>query len=446
MDIVIPEFCLVLLVGPSGCGKSTFARQHFQPSEVVSSDALRAAVSNDENNPVATRDAFEVLHLIVAKRLAAGHLTVVDATNLQAAARRPLLALARQYSAEPVAIVFDLPEDLCYQRNANRPERRLTIEAVHRQHEQLERAMAALPKEGFQPVYTLQTVQQVEQARVARQRLAVNKRDERGPFDIIGDVHGCGDELEELLAMLGYRYEEAQGPLARLYPRRYFHPVGRKAVFVGDLVDRGPRVADVFLLTYYMAQSGSGFCVLGNHDDKLLRKLRGHIVQVTHGLETTLRQIEAVPEEAREALIQAIIQFFSHLPSHFVFDRGRLVVAHAGIKKNMIGKEGGRVREFTLYGETTGETDEYGLPVRRDWAAHYHGRAIIAYGHTGVTRAEWVNNTIDIDTGVVYGGSLTALRYPELELVSVAAKRVYREPSHPLHEPGQGGSKLPGNP
>jgi protein phosphatase len=206
------------------------------------------------------------------------------------------------------------------------------------------------------------------------------------------------------------------------------HPAGRKAVFLGDLVDRGPRIPDVLKLVMDMVESGSAICVPGNHDVKLLRKLRGKNVQITHGLAESLSQLEAEPPEFREK----VAGFLDSLISHYVFDDGKLVVAHAGMKESMQGRGSGKVREFALYGETTGETDEFGLPVRYPWADDYRGRAMVVYGHTPVPEPQWLNRTINIDTGCVFGGQLTALRYPERELVSVPAARVYCEPSKPF--------------
>src|SRR5690348_2499917 len=134
MKITVPELSLVLLIGASGSGKSTFAANHFLSTEVLSSDYCRGLVSDDENDQAATKDAFEVLHFIAAKRLAAGRLTVVDATNVQPEARQPLVALARQYHLLPVAIVFNLPERLCEQRNRSRPDRDFGPHVIRQQH------------------------------------------------------------------------------------------------------------------------------------------------------------------------------------------------------------------------------------------------------------------------------------------------------------------------
>ncbi|HEX9011951.1 MAG TPA: AAA family ATPase, partial [Anaerolineaceae bacterium] len=279
MEITIPEFCLVVLVGPSGSGKSTFARKHFKPTEILGSDDYRAIVSDDENNQLATRDAFEVLHLVAEKRLAAGRLTVVDATNVQPQARQPLLALAHQYYCQPVAIVFDLPDQVCIRWNQQRALRNLGPEIIHRQIDQLHRSLPGLLREEFRSVFVFHSPQDVDSAVIHRRKMENNHRDDSGPFDLIGDVHGCLGELEQLLDRLGYiSREEPDLLLAGTYGRIFSHSQGRKAVFLGDLVDRGPRILDTLQLVRGMVISGSGLCVLGNHEEKLLRKLRGRNV------------------------------------------------------------------------------------------------------------------------------------------------------------------------
>jgi protein phosphatase len=426
MRLTIPELALVVLVGPSGSGKSTFARRHFRPTEVLSSDFCRGLVRDDETDQSATDDAFAVLHFIAARRLAAGRLTVVDATNVQPEARKPLVALARQYHCLPVAVVFDLPEALCQERNRTRSDRAFGPHVVRQQRQQLRRSLRGLRREGFSHVYTLSSPEEVEAAAVERQPLWNNRKQEHGPFDVIGDVHGCCDELELLLRALGYeRAEGKEGPV-------YAHAAGRKAVFLGDLVDRGPRILDTVRLVCNMVRAGAALCVPGNHDLKLARKLRGKDVRVAHGLEQSLAEVEALPAEARGPLVEEVAEFLDSLVSHYVLDEGRLVVAHAGLKEEMQGRGSAQVRAFALYGETTGETDEFGLPVRHNWAAEYRGRALVVYGHTPVPEPEWLNRTINIDTGCVFGGKLTALRYPEKELVSVPAARTYAEPLRPL--------------
>jgi polynucleotide kinase-phosphatase len=432
MTIQIPRLSLVVLVGPSGSGKSTFARKHFRPTEVVSSDACRAMVSDDENNQAVTAGAFALLHYVAGQRLALGRLTVVDATNVQPEARTPLVALARKYHCLPVAVVLDLPEEVCQGRNRSRPDRSFGPHVVRNQRSQLRRSLRGLRRDGFRHVFVLDTVEAVEAAVVERVPLWNDRTADTGPFDIIGDVHGCADELEQLLAELGYGKVAVTDPGPGWSGTGYVHPAGRKAVFVGDLVDRGPRVLDAVRIARNMVAAGSALCVPGNHDMKLLKKLNGRDVQVTHGLAETLAEFDALPADVRPAFTKSLAAFLDGLVSHYVLDGGRLVVAHAGLRQEMQGRGSGRVRDFCLYGETTDETDEFGLPVRHNWATEYRGPAAVVYGHTPVPEPEWLNNTVNIDTGCVFGGRLTALRWPEREFVSVPAARTYCEPVRPF--------------
>ena len=260
-------------------------------------------------------------------------------------------------------------------------------------------------------------------------------------------MHGCFEELAELLAKLGYGFgvpalaggaldslkalESPHAPPPEGGTPNLRHPDGRKLIFVGDLVDRGPQIPQVLKLVMDAVASGAALCVPGNHDMKLMRKLRGREVQITHGLAESLAQLAAEPEEFRAR----VAEFIDSLVSHYVLDDGKLVVAHAGMKESMQGRGSGAVREFALFGETTGETDEFGLPVRYNWAAEYRGAAMVVYGHTPVPEPEWLNRTINLDTGCVFGGKLTALRYPERELVSVPARQTYAEPRKPFLPP-----------
>ncbi|MFN0066495.1 MAG: polynucleotide kinase-phosphatase [Limisphaerales bacterium] len=447
MKLTLPELSLVVLVGVSGAGKSTFARRHFKPTEILSSDYCRGLVSDDENCQAATKDAFDVLHYIARKRLAAGKLTVVDATNVQPEARRPLVELAREFHCLPVALVLDLPERVAHERNRARPDRDFGPHVIRQQASQLHRSLRGLPREGFRRVHVLRSLEEIEAAEIVREPLWNNLKHEHGPFDLIGDVHGCFDELAELLAKLGYAVgaevtrlasaspDESQSLLTSAPTVR--HPAGRKLVFLGDLVDRGPQTPQVLKLVMRAVADGVALCVPGNHDVKLMRKLQGRDVQVSHGLAESLAQLEGESGD----FLRKVAGFVDDLVSHYVLDGGRLVVAHAGLKEAMHGRGSGAVRDFTLYGETTGETDEFGLPVRHDWAAEYRGAAMVVYGHTPVPEPEWLNHTINLDTGCVFGGRLTALRYPEKELVSVPARRVYSVPARPFPVAG---AELPG--
>ncbi|MYR57130.1 polynucleotide kinase-phosphatase, partial [Streptomyces sp. SID625] len=418
----VTDLSLVVLVGATGSGKSTFARRHFKPTEVLSSDFCRGLVSDDENDQSASRDAFDVLHYIAGKRLAAGRRTVVDATSVQQDARRQLIDLAKRHDVLPIAIVLDLPEEVCTARNAARADRAgLPRRVVQRHIRELRRSLRHLEREGFRKVHVLRGEEEAEHATVVTEKRFNDLTHLTGPFDIIGDVHGCATELEALLGRLGY----TDG----------VHPEGRTAVFVGDLVDRGPDSPAVLRRVMGMVKSGTALCVPGNHENKFGRHLKGRTVQHTHGLAETVAQMERESEE----FCAEVREFIDGLVSHYVLDGGRLVVCHAGLPEKYHGRTSGRVRSHALYGETTGETDEFGLPVRYPWAEDYRGSAAVVYGHTPVPEATWLNNTLCLDTGAVFGGRLTALRWPERELVDVPAERVWYEPVRPLRSEAPGG-------
>lgn len=427
-ELQIPELSLVALIGISGSGKSTFARKHFKETEVLSSDKCRAIVSDDENNQTATDDAFELLQYIAAKRLKNGLLTVVDATNVQPESRSSIIRLAREYHCIPVAIVFDVPEKICEERNYARPDRNFGGHVIYQQRSQLRRSIKRLKDEGFRHIHILRSVEEIESiSHISREKLYNDKKDVHGPFDIIGDVHGCYAELEELLGKLGYSVARNETN-ERNFGFDVTPPEGRKVIFLGDLVDRGPDSPAVLRLVMSMVNAGTAYCVPGNHDLKLQKYLNGKNVQLKHGLQKTVDQLAAESEKFRNQ----VREFLYSLVSHYVFDEGKLVVAHAGLKEEMQGRGSGAVRSFCLYGETTGEIDEFGLPVRYNWALEYRGKAKVVFGHTPVPEAQWLNRTIDIDTGCVFGGKLTALRYPEEELISVKARDVYETPARPI--------------
>ncbi len=487
--LTIPNFSLVLLIGASGSGKSTFAAKHFLPTEVLSSDRLRGVVSDDENSLEATNDAFDALHYLAAIRLRRRKLVVVDATNVQPDSRKPLLKLAADHDALAAAIVLNLPERVCQDRNRTRPERDFGPHVVRNQTRSLRHSLRDLRREGFRYVYVLDE-NRIDAAQIERTPLWTDRSTDHGPFDIIGDVHGCCDELVELLGLLGYVADDGRStmddvqaheepdpawtpgsgidqavpghrhaaphrpssivdrhpsedhrpssivhrPTAnhRPSPIVYRHPEGRKAVFLGDLVDRGPKVVETARLVMEMVEAGQALCVPGNHDIKLMRCLQGKRVQMTHGLPDTVAQIESLPEDGREDFRQEFVKFVDGMVSHYLLNDGKLVVAHAGMIESYQGRASGRVREFAIWGDTTGETDEFGLPIRYPWATEYRGSALVVYGHTPVPEAEWLNRTINIDTGCVFGGKLTALRYPEREFVQVPAKQLYAIPARPF--------------
>jgi protein phosphatase len=376
--VTIPALALVVIAGDVA-EVAALAGRWFTEEEIAHLDA---GPLDELNHPL-------------ARRLAAGKLAVtvlggVAARSSDLPAR--LAQLAHWKNVAPVALLVGAPSASLASRFP--PGRR-----------------------GFEAVHHVTRMTQL-----VRAPLACDLRHERGPFDIIGDVHGCYDELLELFERLGYC------PDAELGMRP---PAGRRAVFVGDLVDRGPGVVETLRLVMRMVEAGVAFCAPGNHDDKLLRALMGHGVWVAHGLRESLEQIERLPEDESRALSDAYQAFVHGLPPYLMLDGGALVVAHAGLPEAYRGRVSGRIRALALYGEAIGE-DQYGLPIRVDWAADYRGAAAVVYGHTPQREAVWRNNTINIDTGCVFGGELTAARWPERELVSVPARKEYAHHRRPL--------------
>jgi protein phosphatase len=284
----------------------------------------------------------------------------------------------------------------------------------------LGRAPSTLPRAAFRVVTELDG----PTFSIERLPAQYDRRELAGPFDVIGDVHGCSEELLLLLARLGY--EVRLDALGR--PAGARHPAGRTAVFLGDLVDRGPDVPGVLRLVLGMLESGNALSVLGNHDDKLRRALLGHDVELGRGLDVSLLQLAQEPEAFREAVVGAL----TALPTHLVLDGGDLVVAHAGLAERYQGHESRRVRALCLYGPTSGETDEHGLPVRLPWAEDYRGAATVVYGHTPTATRQWRNGTVCVDGGCVFGGSLVALQYPERTFVEVPAVALHSVPSRPF--------------
>lgn len=418
----IPDFALVVLIGATGAGKSTFASRWFEATEIISADQCRGMISDNESDQSISADAFELVRAIAEKRLKHRRLTVIDATNVRTSERKQWIEIARRWHALAVAIVVDPGLDVCVARNKLRAGRDFGPGVPQRMIHEIRRGLGGLQREGFRQVWKLTSLDMIEAARVDRRPLWTDRRADTGPFDMIGDVHGCAGELEALLGHLGYQVIWS-GQKVEIIP-----PNGRKLVFVGDLVDRGPHTPDVLRIVMTAVAAGHANAVQGNHDHKLNRWLAGRTVKISHGLQDSIDQLAQEPAE-----FQADVRvFLDNMRSHYWLDGGRLAVAHAGLKEELIGRGSLAVREFALYGETTGETDEFGRPVRLDWAANYRGKTAVVYGHTPVPDTEWVNNTLCLDTGCVFGGKLTALRWPEKEIVSVPASRAYFEPVRPL--------------
>jgi protein phosphatase len=357
MRIEIPKLSVVALVGASGSGKSTFASRFFKPTEIMSSDFFRAMVSDDETDQGSTKDAFDALYYVAEKRLSAGKLVVIDATNVQKDARNAVLELAHRQDVHAIAIVLDFPEELCQKRNKTNPARDYPPRVIHNQTRALRKSLKYMRKDGFRCVYVLKSPEEIETLEIARVPLWNDKRDEKCPFDIIGDVHGCFDELCELLRKLGYSVAP------ETYDVSWEGDCRRRVVFLGDLCDRGPKNADVLRLVMNMTAAGSALCVPGNHDVKLMKYLNGMNVAPTHGLDATIAEMESETPEFREE----VRKFLDNLVSHYILDGGKLVVAHAGVHEKFQGRASRRVRSFCIYGETTGERDEFGFPERIEW-------------------------------------------------------------------------------
>ena len=415
MNIRIPQFSLIVMVGPTCSGKSTFAARHFLPTEIVSSDRCREMVADDPEDQSASPRAFDLLRTIVRKRLEGLRITVVDATNLQPRHRAELLEIAQENDCPAHAIVMNTRLQACLDRAQRREGRTTPPSEIRHQHRRLRQSIRGTRREGFRQTHVVDDATDPDLVTIDRTRVRPDLRSRTGPFDIIGDIHGCHQELMELLERLGYTDGEG-------IPR---HPEGRTAIFLGDLVDRGPASDQVLSTVMLMTQAGNALCLTGNHENKLIRHLRGRDVRISHGLAQTIQQLDTQPPEFR----QEILRFLESLTEHYVLDNGNLAVSHAGVLEEYQGRTSRRIRDFCHYGKTTGETDSLGLPVREEWALNYHGHATVVYGHTTVDQPRWTSNTINIDTGCVFGGSLTALRYPERELVSVPAHRTHYEPA-----------------
>lgn len=234
-------------------------------------------------------------------------------------------------------------------------------------------------------------------------------------IDVIGDIHGCYDEFEELTLKLGYDWSTGI-PL---------HPESRMLSFVGDLTDRGPDSIKVIEIVCRLIKEDKAFYSPGNHCNKLYRYFLGNKVQITHGLETTVAEFEQLPSDKQKEIKSGFIALYENSPLYQDLDNGKLIVAHAGIREDYIGKNSNSVKTFVLYGDITGQKNPDGTPERRDWAKHYKGKAMIVYGHTPVKDPRRTNKTINIDTGAVFGNKLTAYRYPEDEVISVESTLPY---------------------
>lgn len=424
-EITIPSIGLVLMVGASGSGKSRLAARRFHPSEIVELDRCREIVSGDRNDQSATDDAAAVAAEIIERRLRRRLLTVVDATNVRSEDRRRWTSIAARTHSLVTAIVLDPGMGFCQKSAEARDGERYNPRSVAQHYSLLSRDRRKLSKsDGVRNVTTLSSPEEIEAATIRRRDTYNDKRSVTGPFDIIGDVHGMTDELETLLEKLGWSVvwtgegEERMSVLS--------HREDRRLVFLGDMTDRGPRSRDALLIMEAAVSSGQGFAVASNHDDRFKRWLQGRETSLTHGIDTSIADFEGTSETYRRRIADVI----DALPAHLVFDGGRLAVAHVGLREDMILGASPEMRDFAVFGPKSAPGED-GKSARVDWADEYRGRTSIVYGHTVVDEPVWHNRTICLDTGAVFGGSLTALRWPEKEIVSVPASKAYAELDRP---------------
>jgi len=384
MSLIVPDFALLVLVGASESGKAGFAARHFGEGALLGPEL-----------------DFEESLGRAAAVLSQRQPAILSRSSVERAEGQKLKELSRYQDVAPLALAIGLDQ-------------------------KARRSIKSLTKQGIDLLTHCDTAEAAAALDVLKVQLPVDRRHDRGPFDIVGDIHGCFEELTALLNRLGYRIEPHQA--GGEAPICAHHPEGRKLVFLGDLVDRGPRNVDCLRLAMGMTAEGSARCVMGNHEHKLLRWLAGRPIKIGGGLDVTIAELKRRSDGFKEE----VAQFLEGLLPHHWLAEGQLVAAHAGLAAQHHGRMSPRIEALCLYGKTTGERDAYGLPERIDWAAQYSGAAEVVYGHTPVAEAEWFNKTINLDTGCVFGGRLTALRWPERELVSVPAVRVHKKRPKPF--------------
>ncbi|MGW8957420.1 polynucleotide kinase-phosphatase [Paenibacillus sp. NPDC055715] len=441
--IELPHAGLVVLVGASNSGKTTLLDRLVSEgilleTEIVSSDHFRKLVGDTEfidwrGLPRLESDvlfyeyqqmsakAFEAMDTILAMRCRLNKLTVVDATHLYAEDRQKYVQLAGKANVPVIAIVLDVPESVLLERDSGREHPR-GRQRVKQQAQQLKRNLRGLRAEGFDSCYVLKDVK--EMSFVRRDHPLFHEIG--AGIDIIGDIHGCYREMMEVIDQLGYT-EDAEG--------LYRHFDGRKLVSVGDVMSRGPESLQAMCFWKKQVDAGLAYMIDSNHGWKIGRYLDGRKVTLSHGDERfamELTQYEhKAGKEAAEQLRSELRDFLLAAPSHLIFGRDGLrnvVVAHAGIKDHYIGKQSARISDYCRYGDTE-EQDANGKPIRKDWFVEHESGEIVVWGHDPRPQPTIVNQTVNIDQGVVFGGMLTAYRYPEKEFISVPAYENYANDS-----------------
>lgn len=426
---------ILVMVGIAGSGKSSWARERAPWLHALSSDAMRAMITDTEEHQGCSREVFEQLEQLCRLRIKYGRPVIIDATNTQPEARQRWLKLARELKVPAFALWFDVSVEECERRQQTR-ERFVPSYVLERQIKELGDAREALLNESWDQIVRVAPDDQAQEVLRAWQPPLISRMDDFGvllnrqEFDVIGDVHGCLGELEALMVRLGWDKDE-QG--------QWSHPQARVLVFVGDLVDRGPSSVGVVNLVASLVEQERALLVLGNHDDKVRRYLENHNVKRDGHIQTTIDEVEALDEQEQEAFRARAIKLFSQAPYWAMAAPtdgphpgpmkfgAQVVIAHAAWKPSLLGQKKDKVRWFCLYGPTTGKIDDNGYPERLDWKQRYSSKAPLCItGHTAYSgEVTERHNTICLDTACVFGHRLSALRYPSRQIVSTPAAQTY---------------------
>lgn len=449
--------CLIVLMGIAGVGKSSWAQARYPHEQVVSADQMRLLVSDSESNQYASSQAWHLVTEFVAGRCELGRRAIIDATHVKREERLRWITFASEHAIPTQLVWFDIAPEESLARQAHRT-RKVSQRILKRQHAQMHDAgklsLLALRQEGWDRILRVTPSCQPGEAELLHHTPPLSYRElpshgaricSTDGYDVIGDVHGCFEELCLLLEKMGWRRELPSDAAPdetnahALHGPTYLPPEDapdRKLVFVGDLTDRGPASIAVVDLAQRMWKRGVAYLVRGNHDDKLMRYLQGNAITVDDHLATTVAELDALDDEARAQFTARAIEFIDASPYWAFLGQTALcnrhtfapaVVAHAAWKPQLMFAKKDMVKWFSLYGPSTGEKDEQGYPERLDWRVHYPEHAPVCItGHTPYSgEPTWHAQTLCIDTACVFGHRLTALRWPESELVSQPALRTY---------------------
>lgn len=416
-QIVLPgKQCLLVLVGPSRAGKDTLLRRWFgdSPLQIISADQCRAEIVDDPNCQTIHPDAFALFHHKLDLRMKHLQLAVANATNLKSEDRRALLALARKWHYPAIAVVLDMPLPLVVQHNTAASDRRIPWRTIKRHQCLLKETLhprSGIFREGFAAVHVLGPADlDTATLQIGPHPTALP---DDGRYFIIGDIHGCCQELRALLERAGFVPNGRGG---------YAHPEGVRILALGDLTDRGPDSAGVLRLLF----ASDALWVPGNHDWKLYRYLKGRPVTVSNGLALTIAQLDSLPAPERTSLVSEYCARYEALPPYYM--NQSLCVAHAGLPADMQGRLSRYVQGICLYGDTMPDPAAPDRFIRRDLTAAYTGERLLIKGHDALPEVRRTGNVLEIDTGCVFGGKLTGVFYPGLETVQVQALDTYAEP------------------